>query len=196
MSDFLNIKYKEYLDNAGINTSLRLCHFFAQIDHESSFKPKRESLYYSTGKRAKLIFKTPFRDKSDEFISRYIKNPKRMGNYVYANRMGNGNESTGDGYRYRGGGFIQTTGKNNYQKLKDLTGVDFIKYPELINEQKYAMISAIAYWSDNNLNDYADKDDLDSISDIINIGRVTDSYGDANGFRHRSDLLKEYKNIF
>lgn len=192
----LTTKYKTLLNKYGINTPLRLQHFWSQVDAESAIKPIRESLHYTTIKGLRDTFKTPFKGKSDAFVSQYLKNSIKCANYVYANRGGNDNEASGDGYKFRGGGMLMVTFKDGYRKLSEDTGIDFTKNPDLILEEANSLISALNYWKNNNLNKYADLDDIDSISDIINIGSKTKSYGDANGFKHRLDLLKKYKQIF
>src|SRR5690606_40511012 len=85
-------KYRTMFSLYGVDTPLRKSHFMAQIDHESNLKPQRESLYYTDAQRAKNIFKTPFKGKSLEFVSKYLRDSEKMANYVYANRMGNGDE--------------------------------------------------------------------------------------------------------
>ena len=192
----ISVKYKSLFSKYEINTPLRKAHFMAQIDAESGLKPSRESLYYTKVDRLREIFRRPFKNKSDSFIAGYIKNSEKLANYVYANRMGNGNESSGDGFKYRGGGFIQLTGKDNYKKLSKDTGIDYVSKPELLETEADALISAMWFWKKNNLNKYADGDCLDHISDIINIGRITSKVGDANGYKHRKDLLEHYKKIY
>lgn len=189
-------KYKTLLERHRINTPLRLAHFFAQLDHESNLEAKRESLYYSSAARAKDIFKSPFKNKDVNFISQYLKNSQKMANYVYANRMGNGNEASGDGYKYRGGGMMQHTGANEYKILQARTGILFYDNPELIEDEANALIAAIDYWNRLGLSNLADKDDIDGISDLINIGRQTDTYGDSNGFKDRLKKLQIYKQTF
>lgn len=188
-------KYKTLLEQYGINTPLRIAHFFAQREAESSGAPKRESGYYTTIANLRKTFKTPFKGKSDAFVKQYLKNSKKLFNYVYANRNGNGNEDSGDGYFFRGGGDFQTTGREQYQHLQNVTGIKFAENPDLILEEANSLISALIYWKDHNLNRYADNDNLDAISDIINIGSITRTYGDANGFKHRSEALKKWKKI-
>lgn len=192
----LSKKYKSLLEKHKINTPLRLAHFFAQVDHESNLIPKRESLYYTTISGARKTFKSPFRGKTDAFVNSYLRNSVKMANYVYANRMGNGNEASGDGYKNRGGGFMQHTGAEEMKILKARTGVDFVSNPDLLNEEANAMIAAIDYWNRRGLSNLADVDDLDGISDLINIGRHTAAYGDANGFKDRAEKLKAYKKVF
>lgn len=188
----LSVKYKTLLNRNGINTPLRLAHFFAQIDHESNLKPQRENMNYSA-KRLREIFPKYF---TLDQAKSYANNPEKIGSRVYANRMGNGPESTGDGYRYRGGGFLQHTGLNEMKILKDRTGVDFVKNPNLLSEEVNAMVAALDYWNRSSLSKLADSDNLDAISDLINIGRLTPKYGDSNGFLDRKNKLSKYKSIF
>lgn len=185
--------YRTQFSKYYVDTKIRICHFLSQIGHESGFVLQRENLYYTTIAAARNAFKTPFKGKTDAFVSQYLRNPEKMANYVYANRMGNGNEASGDGWKFRGGGYLHNTGRNEYQRLTDRTGIDFVGRPNLILEEANAVIAALLYWHDAKLNAYADKDDIDSISDIINIGRKTKAYGDANGFAHRKVLLDNFK---
>lgn len=186
-------KYKTLLNKYGANTPLRLAHFFAQLDAESGLKPISENLNYSAS-ALRSIFGKYF--PNDEIAKNYARIPERIANLVYANRMGNGSQSSGDGWRYRGRGFVQITGKDNYTALSKATGLDYVKNPDLLLNEADAMISALWYWNEIKGNSLADKDDLDGISDMINIGRKTSKYGDANGFKHRSELLDKYKKIF
>lgn len=192
----LSKKYKSLLDKKGINTPIRLAHFFAQLDHESNLVPKRESLYYTTTENARATFKTPFKGKTDVFVNSYLKNSIKMANYVYANRMGNGNEASGDGYKNRGGGYMQHTGADEMKILKARTGIDFVSNPDLLKEEANAIIAAIDFWNRRGLSSFADKDDLDGVSDLINIGKLTVTYGDANGFKKRKEKLNYYKAVF
>jgi putative chitinase len=169
-----------------INTKLRLSHFLAQILHESDkFRLVKENLYYST-KGLLTTFKKYF--KTEEVASQYAKKPNKIANKVYANRMGNGSPESNDGARFIGRGYIQITGRNNYTKLSNDLNIDFLSKPELLEEIKYAMLSAGWYWNVNNLNILADRDDLDSITRVIN--------GGTNGLSHRAELLDETKSMF
>lgn len=189
----LALRYRSLLNSYGINTPLRLAHAFTQFDAENGgLVAKEESLYYKTIESLRKTFYTPFKGKTDEFVSQYLRNSEKCANYVYANRMGNGNEASGDGFKYRGRGF-QITGKNNYIKLSKDTRIDYLSNPELLNREADAVISMCWYWKSINANKYADEDNLDAISDLINIGRITEKYGDANGFQHRKELLRKYK---
>lgn len=192
----LSKRYNSLLKARRIDTPRRLQHFFAQLDHESNLTAQRESLYYKTILQARKSFYSPFLGKSDLFVASYLRNTEKMANYVYANRMGNGSESSGDGFKYRGGGYLQHTGLNEMKLLKARTGIDFVNNPDLLTVEVNAFVAAIDGWNRRGLSAYADKDDLDTISDIINIGRPTERYGDSNGFKDRAVKLRFYKQIF
>jgi len=189
----LSKKYKTILNKAKINTPLRLSHFFGQLEAESGLKPISENLNYSA-KRLLEIFPKYF--KTLQEAKNYEKKPQAIGNRVYGGRMGNGLESTGEGYKYRGRGFIMTTGKDNYKALTKDTGIDYVNNPDLLLTEADSIIAAINFWTKINGNLLADKDDIDSISDLINIGRKTSKYGDANGFKHRLEAVTDNKKIF
>jgi len=106
---------------------------------------------------------------------------------VYADRMGNGGERSGDGWKYRGRGFIQITGKSNYKDISDDLSIDYLNNPDLLLNEADAMISAVWYWNRKNVNDLADDDDIVAVTKAIN--------GGLNGIKHRKELLLHYKNI-
>lgn len=188
-------KYKTLLLGYYINTKLRYDHFMAQIEHESDLELVREGMYYKTIGSLRDTFKSPFKGKSDSFVSQYLRNPEKLANYVYANRNGNGNEASGDGWKYRAGGYLGVTGKGNYLVLSKDTGIDFVGNPDLILLEANSLISALWYWKNHNLNALADKDDLEGISDIINIGSRTKKIGDSNGFADRKSNYEKYKGL-
>jgi putative chitinase len=177
-------KYRTLLNNYGINTPLRIAHFMAQIEHESGLKPIAENLNYSR-LRLTQVFPKYFKDMATALM--YANKPEMIANRVYANRMGNGNERSGDGWKYRGRGFIQITGKNNYLLLSKDTRIDFIENPDLLLQEANAMISALWFWQTNDLNRHADLDDILSITRKIN--------GGLNGIEHRKELLTKYKQL-
>jgi putative chitinase len=181
----LAIKYRTLLNNYYVNTPLRLAHFFAQLEHESNLKPIAENLNYSA-KALRRVFKKYFQ--SNEIAECYARKPERIANRVYANRMMNGNEMSGDGWRYRGRGFIQITGKANYLVLSKDTGIDYLNNPDLLLNEADSMISALWFWNKNNINKYADLDDVKKVTRTIN--------GGYNGLKHRKELLEKYKTIF
>lgn len=150
-----------------INTPLRMRAFLAQIGHESgSFKFVQENLNYSADGLLKIFRKyfTPAEAK------KYARKPELIASRVYANRMGNGNEASGDGWKFKGRGLIQITGKNNYTALaafltKSLD--DTVKYLET---SEGAVVSAAWFWAANNLNRWADAQDMVSLTRRINGG--------------------------
>lgn len=178
-------KYKSLLEKYSVNTPLRLAHFFAQIDHESGLKPVEENLNYSA-KRLFEVFPKYFISKED--AERYANNPIKIGSRVYANRMGNGAEVTREGYKYRGRGFIQLTGKDNYKSISKDTGIDYLNFPDKLLNEADAMISALWFWDKNKLNKLADSDDIEAVTRKIN--------GGLNGIDHRKELLSVYKKEF
>lgn len=147
-----------------INTPLRLCHFLSQCAHESNdFKAVTENLNYSA--RALMItFKKyfPLEQKAIE----YERKPEKIANLVYANRMDNGAETSGDGFKYRGRGYIQLTGKVNYKAFDKVVDEDIIAIPELV-ATKYPLLSAAWYWGSRNINKVCDKGDSDSVTTEI-----------------------------
>lgn len=189
--DFKN-KYKTLLSKWEINTKLRYCMIVAQMKAESGLKLTREDMYYTTIKQARAMFYTPFLGKSDEFVTKYLRNPQGLANYVYANRGGNGNEASGDGWKYRAGGYIGITFKNTYAKLSKDTGIDFVGNPDLLLDEVNALLASLWFWKENKLNQYADKGDLDAVSDLINIGKRTSKVGDTNGYKHRKTYYEEF----
>jgi putative chitinase len=152
-----------------IDTPLRLAHFVAQIAHESgSFKYKSENLNYSA-KALRSVFGKYF--DTDEMAAEYARKPEMIANVVYANRMGNGNPDSGDGWRYRGRGLIQLTGRENYAHCADFIGRDCESDPEMLSEDASAAVAAACwYWQSRKLNDLADADDLKTITRKINGG--------------------------
>lgn len=189
----LSIKYKTLLNKYEVNTPLRLAHFFAQITHESGLKPIQENLNYSKEGLLKT-FKKYF--PTIGAATPYHRKPMEIANKVYANRMGNGDEKSEDGWKYRGRYFIQITGKDNYIALQKATGIDYADNPDEHLNEVDSMIAALWYWKVNKLNILADKDNLDAVSDVINLGRVTPKVGDSNGYADRLAKLIEYKKIF
>ena len=189
----LSKKYNTLLKKNKVNTPLRLAHFFAQMMHESNLKPIIEDLRYSSQTLAR-VFKKYF--PTIALANEYAYKPEKIANRVYANRMGNGSTESGEPWKYIGRGFIQITGKDNYKMLSKDTGIDYVNNPDLLLNESDSMISALWYWGKINANTLADKDDLDSISDLINIGKKTKEYGDSNGFKHRKECLAETKKQF
>ena len=130
-----------------ITTNLRLCHFLAQCEHESGgFRWVHENLYYTADGLLK-IFPHYFDATS---AATYAHQPVMIANRVYANRMGNGDEASGDGYKYCGKGYIQLTGKNNYTKFTAFIGEDCVANPDLV-ASKYPLSSAAFFFNSSGL---------------------------------------------
>lgn len=152
-----------------INTPLRMAHFLAQTSHESGgFRAVEENLNYKAETLTK-IFPKYFRDKDP---NDYAKQPEKIANLVYGSRMGNGDPSTGDGYRYRGRGLIQLTGKDNYSRFAEALDFDLDEVVEYLATPEGAIESAAWFWAENGLNELADKDDVIAVTKRINGGTI------------------------
>ena len=168
----------------------RVSAFLAQIAHESmNFTALSENLNYS----AKGLMRTwPSRFPNAAIANRYAHRPEAIANKVYANRMGNGPESSGDGWKFRGRGLIQLTGKENYTWFAESIESAVEDMPAYLETFEGAVQAAAWFFETNNLNLYADKNDFDGVSDIINKGRKTPQVGDAIGY---ADRLQKYNKI-
>ena len=137
----------------GITTNLRLAHFLAQCALESGvFKATEEKLGYSA-QRLMQVFPKYFKGVNP---AAYANNPVKIGNRVYANRMGNGDEASGDGYKFRGRGYIQLTGRNNYTSFTKFIGDDCVANPDLV-ATKHPLASAGFFFNSNNIWQVCDK---------------------------------------
>ena len=137
-----------------ITTGLRLAHFLSQCAHESgNFKAVTENLNYSPD-GLRRVFPKYF--PTLESTTGYARNPEKIANKVYANRMGNGPETSGEGWKFRGKGYIQLTGKNNYAEFSKYIGEDCVAYPDLVST-KYPLESAAFFFEKNNLWAICDK---------------------------------------
>jgi putative chitinase len=144
----LNNYFKKY----DFNTDQQ-SRFLAQTGHESGdFNQLRENLNYST-ERLITVFPKYFRHLLDTEVVKYSRNPEKIANRVYASRMGNGVEQSGDGWKYRGRGIIQITGKNNYKNCSKWTFNDdrILEKPEMLEQPEFALLSAIWFWKSNKL---------------------------------------------
>lgn len=164
----LDIINESYSDPDGLNNVNRVASFLAQCAHESgSFTVVRENLNYSAvGLRKTFTKYFP----TDALAEQYARQPEKIGNRVYASRMGNGPESSGDGYKYRGRGFIQLTGRNNYTECGKSLGLPLLENPEILESGGGATKCAMWFWKRNNLNRYADLEDIKGQTRVINGG--------------------------
>ena len=163
----------QLLPDYDINTPQRIAAFVAQCAHESGgFTALKENLNYKAVTLRK-IFPKYFPD--DAIANHYASLPNKqeaIANKVYASRMGNGDESSGDGYRYCGRGLIQLTGKNNYQSFADSLEMNVEDVPEYLATFEGAAQSACWFWESNNLNQWADKGDILTLTKRINGGTI------------------------
>jgi putative chitinase len=174
-----------------IHTPARAAAFLPQISHESQrFSRGRENLYYTTAERLLDVFGKRIQPKE---AKRFLRNPQGLANRVYALRNGNGSESSGDGWRFRGGGLIHLTGRRNYRNCGIDIGMPLEIRPELIEQPEAAALSAAWFWASNGLNALADAGRFDAICDRINLGRETRKIGDSNGYEDRLELWASAK---
>lgn len=160
----------ESFDKYEINTVNRAAGFIAQCGHESaSFTILKENLNYSAEGLNK-VFKKYF--PTLESAIPYARNPEKIANRVYANRMGNGPESSGDGYKYRGRGAIQLTGKENYSRFAKSLSVTVEQVLEDLETLDGAIESACWFWKNNGLNSICDRDDIVAMTKRINGGTI------------------------
>ena len=168
-----------------INTPLRLAHFLAQCGHESGgFRATQENLNYSA-KGLMGIFKKYFPNAS--LAAQYERKPAKIAARVYGGRMGNGNEASGEGYKFRGRGYIQLTGKENYTAFGKSIGEDILSNPDVVSS-KYALLSAAWFFSKNGLHKMADSGASDAVVTQIT-KRVN---GGTIGLPDRIKHFKEY----
>jgi putative chitinase len=165
-------KWKEPLEETfakyEINTNDRQACFLGQCMHESGgFKFLRENLNYS----AKALMATwPSRFPDLDTATAYERQPEKIANKVYGGRMGNTED--GDGAKYIGRGLIQTTGKENYTHCGEALGIDLVSAPQLLEEPRYAALSAGWFWNKRGLNALADQNDIDTMTRRINGGNI------------------------
>ncbi len=151
-------------------TPLQQAAFIGQCGHEcGNFKVLEENLNY----RAETLMKLwPKRFPTREIADQYARNPKKIANKVYSGRMGNRDEASGDGYRFRGRGCIQLTGHANYFHASQAVGVDFVKEPDLVATPQYAALTAGWFWDTHKLNKFADVRDWTGLTKRINGGII------------------------
>lgn len=163
----------QLLPDYQIDTPKRVAAFVAQCSHESGeFRIIRENLNYRWQSLRKLF---PRYFPTDELAQQYASRPSKqeaIANRIYANRMGNGPEDSGDGYLYRGRGLIQLTGKENYSWFAASLGISVQEATEYLETFEGAAQSACWFWETNNLNQWADKDDILTLTKRINGGTI------------------------
>jgi len=174
---------KKVLNKYDINTNLRVAHFLAQVMHESGdFAHMAENLNYS----ADGLMKTFPKYFNTDSAASHARNPQMIANRVYSNRLGNGDVASNDGWNYRGRGFIQLTGKENYSKFAKSIGKsleDTVKYLETVEG---ALESAAWYWNSRSINAKADFDNITDVTKLVNGGII--GLGDR---RNRLETIKK-----
>jgi putative chitinase len=160
----------EAFERFNISTLNQQAAFLGQCGHEcGNFRILEENLNYRAATLMKLW---PKRFPTQEIANAYAGNPKKIANMVYASRMGNRDEASGDGYRFRGRGCVQLTGHSGYYHAGKALGVDFVANPDLVATPKYAALTAGWFWSTHNLNAPADALDHIKVTKIINGGTI------------------------
>ena len=144
---------------------------YAQLldSRDAALQDLSENLNY---KAETLMEHWPKRFPTMDIANQYARNPKKIANMVYANRMGNRDEASGDGYRFRGRGCIQLTGHDSYFHCGQALGVDFVANPDLVASPKYAALSAGWFWATHKCNDLAQVQDWVKLTKVINGGTI------------------------
>lgn len=179
--------FNEWNGRFGISNPLRVVHFFAQLAHESvGFRFVEENMNYSA-QRLMQVFPRYFPNL--ELAEQYAYRPQMIANRVYANRMGNGDEASGDGWKYIGRGYIQLTGRTNYLAYEQsgFCNGRLTDHPEWLCGSPGRMKSAMWYWKKSGCNALADKDDIRTITKRIN--------GGVNGLSNRQYYYRKAKRI-
>lgn len=175
----------QVMEEFAITTPIRQAAFIAQTAHESiGFTALRENLNYSA---TALTATWPSRFPTD-VAAQYARQPEKIANRAYANRLGNGDEGSGDGWRYRGRGIIQVTGKDNYRSCGATLGLDLVSSPELLEDITHAFRSGGWFWNNRSLNALADQGDFLGITKKIN--------GGTNGLADRERYYARAKATF
>jgi len=167
----------------GISTPKQQAAFIAQCGHErGKFKILEENLNYAADRLMKIW---PKRFPTLESAQPYHRNPKAIANKVYASRMGNRDEASGDGWRFRGSGWLQLTGHDNFFHAGKACGVDFVMNPDLVRTPQYAAMTAGWYWATHNCNALAEAQDWIGLTKKINGGII----GLEDRVKHTNEAL-------
>ena len=167
--------FNETFQRFGILTPAQQASWIGQCGHEcGNFRILEENLNYRAPTLLKLFPKTPKRQWgfTPEEAAAYEKQPQKIANRIYSNRMGNRDEASGDGWRFRGSGFLQLTGHSNFYHAGQALGVDFVMQPELVRTPMYAAQTAGWFWQTHKLNQYADSGDFVTMTKRINGGTI------------------------
>lgn len=188
ISDNVYSEIPSVIDTFGINTPTRLSHFLGQCAHESgNFKFTTENLNYST---KGLLATFPKYFKQPGLAEAYARNPERIASRVYADRMGNGSEGTAEGWKFRGRGYIQLTGKSNYTAFDKFVNENIILEPDLVSK-KYPLLSAGWFFHKNKLNTISDK----GLTETVILELTKRINGGTNGLQDRIKYTVKFGKI-
>jgi putative chitinase len=159
---------QERLPKFGVDTPKKVAHFLSQCGHESGgFRISVENMSY-TAKRLMEVW--PSRFPTLEKAQQYAKNPQKLANFVYANRMGNGDAASGDGYRFRGRGLLQVTGRSMYRAAAQTTGLPLEEHPELAEHADHALEIAGGAWKFDRVDQLSENASVETYTKRINGG--------------------------
>lgn len=176
----LNDTFEEF----EIDNPKRISMFLAQVGHESGgLRHRKENLNYSAQGLNKIFPKYFIRAGRD--ANQYARNPEAIANVVYANRMGNGDEDSGEGFKFRGRGLIQLTGKTNYSAFAEFMDMDLDAVVDYLETEEGAAMSAGWFWDSRDLNKWADAGDIVKCTRLINGGTI----GLADRKKHYEEAL-------
>lgn len=180
--------FNQLLTKDGINaTPNRLAAFLGQFGHETmGWTRLVENTNYTSPERLMKVFPSKF--PSLTLAKLYVGKPVNIANRVYANKYGNGDENSGDGYRYRGRGGCHLTFKDNYKAFAKATGVDVVQHPEFLEEPWYAILAAAWYWDSRKINVLVDKEQWLEVTKAIN-GNATLGHAEREGIRKQILVL-------
>ena len=179
----------EAMERYEITTPARRAAFIAQTSHESAkFTAVVEDLFYRSPQRIADFWPSRF-DNAGE-AAYYIKDPVKLANFVYANRNGNGDEASGEGWLYRGRGLIMGTGRDFSEWLTEKTGIDFVQHPDMVAQPDMAALASAAWWADHGLNELADMGAIDKITRVVNGPKMAGRLERAKAFDHAITVLE------
>jgi putative chitinase len=179
--------FEKERQSSSVTTPLRLAHFLAQIHHESLGLTRLVESFYYRPERLTLLFSSI---PNIQYATALLKGgAKAVANRIYANRLGNGSEASGDGWKYRGSGFIQLTGRDNFRLFGNLINLPLEEDPDLARQPEIAVRIAYAYWDYKKLSPLADLDNVREITRLINGNALL-------GLRERAALVEQAKKIW
>lgn len=179
--------FEQIADEFDLRPDNRLAMWLAQCGFESeSFNVLREIMSYRTTAQLRAVY--PHEFPTDDAAQRYIMNPNGLANYVYAGKNGNGDLASNDGFKYRGGGLIELTGRGNYKAVGEALGIDLEARPNQIIVEPIAARTAGFFWKQNDLNAAADEGDFDYTTRRVNGAAMRDA-------DKRKDLWHKLRNV-